>query len=90
MSRHGCRLGNKRQRLHGIELAEGACVAFQVHVVATAQEHLHGRVELKGRPVEHAAMLRGDLVIVGCGTKSSVSKQNATNFKRTLKGRPEV
>ena len=59
-------------------------------MVATAQEHLHGRVELKGRPVEHAAMLRGDLVIVGCGTKSSVSKQNATNFKRTLKGRPEV
>lgn len=35
-------------------------------MVATARDDLYGGVELKLRPVEQPAVLRGDLVIVNC------------------------
>ena len=65
-------LRNNLERFNGVDLAEWACVAFQVNMVAMPRKHLHRRVELKCRPVEQTTMLRSNLVIVHCGSNRLV------------------
>ncbi len=82
--------GEAGQRLHGFYLAERACVALEVAVVATARDDLYGRIELELRPVEQSAVLRGNLVVVNCEQLVRDTFTVYCSKLPTLKSRTEV